>query len=461
MLSLLLAASLAASPTPRALPGAEPTLFVPRLDQLGGVLAFLEHAGDSSVALRPSTWRDDLIPLLQVDPTRPESLATAGIDPAGPATISILGDDQVTCLGLKDAKAFEARAQKALAARGEPWKGKAQGVALVGIKSGKDVVAGYALRGGEACVAQGPDSETHLQDAARQLVKPSLAPTFKGLAGLPGAAFVVTSRGVVGLSGDVNALQAEARTTRLPLPPLRSGGEGPYVGVAPSGLVFARTQLEPSAYPRAMGALEYQVSRGCPACDRSKMAEITSALTKYLTGHVLARVDRVQPGGTMRTVTGRYFALKHAYLAEVSKPEEARALLAPLASWPNARKADDGFVITTPEGEISVGVRGAQLYLGNDAEALKAAFDTVAGDKRARLAHGAEVFVEPKKVARGLAKISLLDALGSRELAGLLAVATELGPLFAASESLTGWIDSAGAGGHRVSASWKLPPAPP
>jgi hypothetical protein len=362
----------------------------------------------------------------------------------------------VTCLSLKDPKAFEARVQKALNARGEPWKGKAQGVPLVGITSAKEVVAGYALRGNEACLARGPDTETHLQDAARQLVKPSPPPAFKHASTVPGAAYVVTSRGVVGLGGDADTLQADARL-RLPIPPLRSGGESPY-GQAVPGLLLARAQLEPSAYPQALGAIEHQVSRGCPACDRSKMTEVSRGIEKYLTGHVLAFVDRVQPPSSLRTAPGRYHAVKHAYLAQVTKPEEALAALAPIGSWPNARKGEDNYTITTPDGAIWIGVHRGHLFLSNDAGAHKAAFAAL-GDKPARLAHGAELFVDPKLVSRGLGKISFMDALGSRDLAGLLAFATELGPLLTASESITGWVDNAGTGAHRLSATWKLPPA--
>lgn len=455
-LSILLAASLAATPSPRAIPSAQAAIHFPRLDRLGGVLAFMDHAGDYAVTLRPANWRGEFLPLLQVDPTRAESLTSAGIDPAGPATVSVVGEAEVTCVTLHDPKAFEARARQSLEGRGQPWKGKAQGLALTGIQSGKEVVAGYVVRGTDACVVEGVNADGLLQQAAAQLVRPAPGAAWKNAAGLPGVAYIVTSRGTVGVDGDADRLRLEGRSARLPLPPVRTGSPSPYAAMRPSGLLFLRALLEPSAIPQALGALEYEVSQACPSCDRSKMAELSRALAPTLTGHVLMRVDRVQPGTTLRTPSGRYFAVKHAFLAEVTRPEEAQAALAQVASWSNARKTGDGYAIPLPEGEIALGLHGNQLYLGNDAEAMKAALDGLGGAP-GKLPHGAEYVIDPRQVARALARIPLLEAISSRELAPLLALSTELGPLFGASESLTGWADSAGPGAHRFSLDWKMP----
>jgi hypothetical protein len=47
--------------------------------------------------------------------------------------------------------------------------------------------------------------------------------------------------------------------------------------------------------------------------------------------------------------------------------------------------------------------------------------------------------------------------MSSRDLAPLVAAGTELGPLFAHSQSLTAWVD-ADAATQRVGATWKLDP---
>lgn len=460
MNALLLVAVLAAAPAPRPLASAEPSVYLPRLDKLSGVLAFFERAGESSVALRPATWRDEFLPVIPVDPTRAESLVAAGIDPSGSATVNVFGETQVTCVMLKDAARFEARAKSEMEGRGTAWTSRVQGVALRGVKSGKDVAGGYALKGSEACTAEGPSSEKLLQEAAKLLAKPETSAAWKNVLKLPGAAYVSMSRGVVGLEGDARHLEAEGRSARLPLPPFRAGGESPYGGIAPSGMLFARGVLEPSAYPQAMGGLEYQVSQACPGCDRARMADLSRALAKFLTGHVLWRVDRIEPGSSLRTAAARAFAVKNAILAEVQSPAEVKAALEAVAAWKDVTRTESGFAMSLPEGRLELGLSGNHLYLANDETALKAALAGL-GAKPAKLPHGAEFFVEPKKVSRGLARIPLWDAFGSRELAGLLAVSTELGPLLGQSDAITGWVDSAGTGIHRFSARWTLPPAPP
>jgi len=463
MNSLLLVALLAAAPVPRPLPSAEPSVYLPRLDRLGGVLAFLERAGEFSVALRPATWREDFLPLLAVDPTRVPSLVAAGVDPSGSATVNAVGEAQVTCVSLKDVARFEARAKAALEGRGAAWASRVHGVPLRGVKSVKEVTGGYALSGNEACVAEGPGTERLLGEAAALLSRPGGAAAGRGVFVLPGAAYVSTSQSLLGLEGDARHLEVEGRSGRLPLPSFRKGGESPYGGIVPSGLLFARAQVDPAAYPQALGTLEAQVSRICPGCERARMEALSRSVSKFLTGQVLWRVDRVEPSGSLRTAAARAFAVKTALLAEVQRPQEVKAALESLAEWKGVSRTDAGFVLALPEGRLELEIQGNHLCLSNDETARKTAWDALAASsgKGAKLPHGAEFFVEPKQVARALARIPLWDALGSRELAGLLALSTELGPLLAQSDALTGWVDSTGAGVHRFSTRWVLPQAPP
>jgi hypothetical protein len=71
-------------------------------------------------------------------------------------------------------------------------------------------------------------------------------------------------------------------------------------------------------------------------------------------------------------------------------------------------------------------------------------------------AHAGEAVVDPKLLAEGLSQVPLLEALQAPELAGLVAAATELGPLLLASKKVTGWLDAAGTGQHRAQAVWQL-----
>ncbi len=65
---------------------------------------------------------------------------------------------------------------------------------------------------------------------------------------------------------------------------------------------------------------------------------------------------------------------------------------------------------------------------------------------------------DPKKVARALSQVSLMDIMSNQQLAGLFAASAEVGPLLSNSERITGWLDSAPGGGHRFSLTWTLPP---
>jgi hypothetical protein len=103
-----------------------------------------------------------------------------------------------------------------------------------------------------------------------------------------------------------------------------------------------------------------------------------------------------------------------------------------------------------------VRLKGQQLVLGNHEAVVQGLLDSLS-DKAARLPHAVEFTVDPKKVARALSQVSLMDVMGSQQLAGLFAVSAEMGPLLSNSEQITGWLDSLPGGGHRFSLSWKLP----
>jgi len=69
MLAQIVAGLVAAASPPRALPGAKLVVYVPRFEKLTGISAFLARAGTHSPMLRPSSWRSDLHPLLELDLT--------------------------------------------------------------------------------------------------------------------------------------------------------------------------------------------------------------------------------------------------------------------------------------------------------------------------------------------------------------------------------------------------------
>src|SRR6476659_3508456 len=117
MLGMLLTATLAAAP--HAVPGAEATLYVPKLEQASGLWAFMQRAGEKSQLLQPATWQGELFPLTPVEYTQPKSLLSIGVNPSGPLSASFGPDLRVSCFTLKDTKAFEARAGQSLAQLGK------------------------------------------------------------------------------------------------------------------------------------------------------------------------------------------------------------------------------------------------------------------------------------------------------------------------------------------------------
>ena len=124
MISLLAAVLLCAAP--RAHPAAHLSIYVPRVDRLNEVTAFMRLAGQRTAMLNPDSWRNELNPLVPVDLTDPASLVAAGLDPAGSITLSYVGDARVSCTTLKDPKRFEEKAAARLATVGEPWKSSAE-----------------------------------------------------------------------------------------------------------------------------------------------------------------------------------------------------------------------------------------------------------------------------------------------------------------------------------------------
>lgn len=454
MLSAVLAAALAA--TPRPLPNADSGLYVPRMDRLGGLLAFMTRAGERSVTLRPSTWFSEFHPLLVLDFTQAESLAAAGIAPSGSATLSWRGEGRMSCVDLADGKRFEERAAERLAMLGTLWRGKLRGSPVVAAKAPDGtLLAGYARKGNTACAVSSPQNAKPLLEAAVGAAgKPSATGAWGRLRGLSGALFYVSADAVAGLDGTARALAVDGRM-RLPAPGLVKGGQSPYAAGAGPGLLAIRAQVARNDIPSAVRSLTGSIAALCKACPRSDVAAVEQAIGERLTGHVSLLVHAVDVRGRLRTAADRYWAARHAWLAEVDDPAAAKKALERARALPGGRATGAGTAIAVGGGEISLGVHGRHLFVANDASALKAALDALP-QKPSALAHGAEMAMDPARTARALAGISLLDVMSSKELAGLFALSTELGPLLSITESVRGFADTEGSTSHRVGLTWTL-----
>lgn len=458
MLSLVLAATLAAAPAPRAATSATTVVHIPQLDKLSGLNAFMSRAGTHAAAMRPSTWAPEFHPFLSLDPLRPETLSAVGIDPAGAATISFIRRGKVSCARLADPKAFQARAGEALAANGTVKTATARGVTTASVPRSSGGRAGYALKGQEMCsFVTAYDDDDALKEAARLLGK-APAPDAR-LGKLPGAVFLIQGPVVAALDGNATTLQAEGSATRLPLPPFQSGGVSPYGTLNLNGLLFSRAQVAPAGLSQAVGSVRWSVQQLCATCPPAQVEAVAKAVTEQLTGHLAVLVDSAQVKASLRTPEGRFFAPRQAVVAEVKDTAKMKAALAPLADFPKARALEDGYALELKGGSIFVRQKGQHLVLGNDEAVLKGLMDALP-ETGAKLPHAVDFTLDPKKVARALSQVSLMDIMSNQQLASLFLASTELGPLLSNSERISGWLDSAPGGAHRFSATWTLPPAP-
>ena len=469
MIGSLVALALAAAPVaPPSLEGASATLLLARLDRMGRMVSFLDRAGQHSVLFRPASWQGDLHPLLSFDPTRPDSVSAAGIDPAGGLSISVFPEGRVTCVALSDPSRYEPPAQARLAGLGAVGRARDAGASVVVAAVKGHAVAGYVIRGRQSCATEGPRSEELLRKAAKALARPPPRPPWASAASAEDSFYAVSGSTTVQLTGKLDVLEVRGSTRGAGgFPGLRSGDSGlsPYGGVAPSGLLLLRARVTPDGVRQALGRFAAQLLASCEICNADVVGSLTGHLRDQLTGEVMLRVDRVKtPPGSLRSGAARYFSVKHAYLAEVSHPEVVSAALESLMKLGAVRAGEDAYTLSAGTGAgagtLLAGLSGRHLYLANDEEALKAALDAVAAAPPAPLEHGADLFADPRLVSRALAKVSLVDLMSSRDLAPLVAVGTELGPLLTHSERLAGWIDGDGKS-RRFSFTWKLATQPP
>jgi hypothetical protein len=435
--------------TPRAPVDAELVMYVPKLDGLATLLPFFTAAGSRAALLRPEGWRGQAHPVLEFDVTDKASLEAAGIDPASSLTVSRLNERSVSCVSLKDVKRFAEASQQRLARLGDVFTKQEGGVTLVGARDPLNrVLAGYVLSGAESCAmtGHGLSVEKQLPALAKVLGKAAKGPAYGMAQALGGAVQVVVPKGeavgTVTLTGRGLTLTADAKAKGLPLAALAGPGPSPYAKLAPSGLAVVRARL---AKP-ALGPVLEQVLRRIPS--GKPLSPLAPKVAPLLTGNVALFVARVKVTQGLRTGEARYFAVKHVLLAEVSDAAAVKALLGGI----------DEAALATRKGKLEVGLAGSTLYLSNDAAAKDAALRALEGAGGAQ-AHAGEAAIDPKLLADGLSQVPLLEALQAPELAGLVAAATELGPLLLTSTRVEGWVDPAGEGTHRGQAVWELDPA--
>lgn len=463
MWTTVLFAALAAGP--RAPADAEWAAYAPKAFALGSLSPFLTRAGERSVLLRPSSWREDFHPLLSIDLTRPDELARAGIDLNGSATVSSKDDFTFTCVQLADVEKYEQRCLTRIATLGKHFRELKDGVIRVGARDTLDrVLAGYVLRGKESCAirGRGRSVDQKFDEAAKLLGKNAGGLPYKLADGLGGAAVLVSKQGVVTLKGGELLLASDGRSKGVPTTGLLGAGPSPFALAAPEGLGWVKLRGDRARLDGATDAVVRTLMQVCFACEKAMLDQVVKGMLPQLAGNGFAYAREVQVRGSLKSMSGRFFALRHVLLADVLDEKAAREALAPIGKVVGVKPlpSGEGYLVSMKEGELRFGVRGRFLYIANDERALDAALRGAARGE-GNQAHGLELRLDPRKLARALAQIPLLDALGSQELTGLVLVAGEVGPLLLGSERIWGWLDPTGPESARGHLEWTLLPAEP
>ncbi|MBL8919838.1 MAG: hypothetical protein JNJ54_13300 [Myxococcaceae bacterium] len=452
--------AVALTAAPRGLPDAELITWAPKASEVSTLLPFFARAGQGSVMVAPSAWRESAHPLLAFDVTRPESISAAGVAVSDGLALSVRGPISVGCHGVSDLQAFEAACKARLARFGTFFRQEAGGVVTLGARDGLNRVQAAALiKGKESCSISGSGHsiEKLLPEVTKALTgKPLSGPHLKAASELPAPQyFLLPERpqdpaarlkgwGALALSAKGDTLTVDTKSKGVPMSTLQGGGPSPFTNLAVPGVATVRARLAKTELPGLMN----QVFASMPGA--RTLTPAAQELAPNLTGNVALVISRVKVTSGLRTAPARFFAVRFVLLAEAADARAALALV----------EAIDQKALAFREGKLEAGVSSGVVWLANDVEvkdAALAALPKAAGTQR----HGGELDLDPKALSRALASVPLLEVVQSPELTGVLVAATELGPLLDLTARVRGWVDSTSATTQRAQLTWTLEPAPP
>ncbi len=429
MLTLLLLSTLAA---PRFPVQEEAVLYVPRLDAMTTLTPFFEAAGVHSRMLRPQSWGADAHPLITANLLDAGALAQSGIDGSQALTRFTFGEAAVSCVTVKDVTRYRAACDEKLQRMGEVFEKKVGGLAVRGSTDalGRVLVA-YAMKGNESCAVNGNGRSVDalLPDLVKVLNTAVPAQVLTQAAKVPGPLQVLLPKGnpqgVVSLDAAGHTLTASAlfKNTKSPK---ASPGASALGAFTVDGALVLRTRVAKAE----VGALAKSLARELPGTPT--LSPLAEALTPYLTGAgaaVFSHAEVTKDG--LRTKPLRFFAAKSALLVEVSDVAAVAAALEKV----------DASALRFNEGTLTVSLHGNVLVLANDAGVKSRAVAALA-KSAGKHVHAADFELRPELAAQALRQVPLTEALRAPELVIFVAVATELGPLLTASQSINGWLDS-------------------
>src|SRR5690606_15763521 len=112
--------------------------------------------------------------------------------------------------------------------------------------------------------------------------------------------------------------------------PRVTAGRSPFAAMKPSGILFARGQLDPKARKQWLTRALSYATDACASC-RIDPGTLAAVLDRHLTGNFVFRADTLKLGGKLSTHEARYSAVKHALLFEVKNPAGLRKALSDAA----------------------------------------------------------------------------------------------------------------------------------
>jgi hypothetical protein len=469
MLAPLLALALAANPVPRS------AVVIPHGKSLEPLRALLTRAGSYAPTLSPGPLGRALGAALALDALDRSAYAEAGLDPDGP--VSLLGFDGgalALVLPVKDAGKVQARAVANLPSLGTVRQEKRGGVTSVLAERpagrGSELAGGVALSKTRAALWVDGADPAFLRAALT--ARPPGAERASGLAGeitLLSDAEGTAPALAVGLSPSATGLAVDARAMSK-APALAASARDPFAKLEVAAPIVIRASLAGPALVELRRRLQVPLRALLSRAGVTAMPPQVAELLERLTGPsalVITGLDGLRGAGS--TELDRAFLPSQAAAAQVREPAQVQAALEALGGLLRGASVACETVQAPVAGThlqlkldarraIYLGLVGEVLYLADDPGArdlLLGGLATASGADD----HAGRVVLDGPRAAQALGHLSLLDAARSPELAVLLGVAIEAGPLLKASGPSVLTLDPE-PHGTRIRGSLSLPPSP-
>jgi hypothetical protein len=443
-------------------------VFVPQpRASLPHLRAALSVLGQRAPSMRPDAWGQTIGDPLEVDGLSTPELEKAGIDLDRPIVAFSLDAAQLACLSTKKDVDLRPRLDVWLARRGNRDNSGAGRSAVARSPQGT-VVAGYVLKTGRVCVyTGGGEGDAAMKRLGDALAHPQAPGGYSALAaGLHGDAIVYWRDGPVAVAMTASATEvvADGRVARTFL--AERGQDDVLACFTSSGIAATHATLSPrylsdrGSLPRT--SIPWLLQVLCPGCSAIQVASFANRLVDELAGTVGVDVVSFRVPRGPRSSATQYQIAQHAYVAATKDPVRATALLDEIAAASKATKSEiPGAGVAAWEapvgpGTMWFGIKGAVLFSGNDAIALKEALGGATPCPKAVAAAS----VSLPAAGRDLGRLSILDIGRVPEAAGGLAIALEFGSVLRASGPLTLSADPEGTA-TRVHLNWSLPPEAP